>query len=269
MPSSSTLFSTPSASITQHPCRPHDAGCGGEEHADRDEVVFVQRGVFLKHVGRRTVTANPNHIVFFNRGEPYRVSHPVAGGDDCLVLTLNRPMLDSVLSECDPAACDRAARPFAVPNGPCSAGLFLAHSEFVRRIRAGELTDVGVEEAALSLARAALAHAHAIRGLRTRQPRVTTHAAHRDLAEAVEHLLSADYRSPMSLAEIARRVHASPYHLCRVFRQHVGLSIHAYRNHLRLRTALTALADRGRDLSRLALSLGYADHSHFSNQPRP
>ena len=55
----------------------------------------------------------------------------------------------------------------------------------------------------------------------------------------------------------------SPFHLARVFRRESGLTIHAYVHQLRLRTALERVMDR-EDLSRVAVDLGYATHSHFT-----
>jgi AraC-like DNA-binding protein len=51
----------------------------------------------------------------------------------------------------------------------------------------------------------------------------------------------------------------------RTFRAHEGLPIRRYLARLRLRLALEQLAEGGEDLTGLALDLGYADHSHFTN----
>jgi AraC-like DNA-binding protein len=73
------------------------------------------------------------------------------------------------------------------------------------------------------------------------------------------------FRSTLSLAEVARAVHYSPYHLARLFRREVGVPIHRYRSRLRLGAALERLAEGADDLTALALDLGYSSHSHFSN----
>jgi hypothetical protein len=36
------------------------------------------------------LVAEPVHALFLNRGEPYRVSHPITGGDECTVLDFRR-----------------------------------------------------------------------------------------------------------------------------------------------------------------------------------
>src|SRR5262245_11213134 len=68
-------------------CRPHDGACGAEEHTAANLLVFPLRGVFVKHhASRSRVVADPCHALLFAADQSYRVSHPVAGGDECLVL---------------------------------------------------------------------------------------------------------------------------------------------------------------------------------------
>jgi AraC-like DNA-binding protein len=76
-------------------------------------------------------------------------------------------------------------------------------------------------------------------------------------------LASCPSASP-SLATVARAVNSSPFHLSRVFRHEVGMSIHKYLVRLRLALALEWLADDTTGLSAVALGLGFASHSHFT-----
>ena len=62
----------------------------------------------------------------------------------------------------------------------------------------------------------------------------------------------------------SRQLDTSPYHLCRVLREGTGLTLHAYRLDLRVRTALELLSTERADLSRIALELGFSSHSHFT-----
>ena len=55
----------------------------------------------------------------------------------------------------------------------------------------------------------------------------------------------------------------SLFHLARQFRRHTGLSLHGYRQRLRLAAALQHLEDGERDLAGLAHELGYSSQSHF------
>ena len=66
------------------------------------------------------------------------------------------------------------------------------------------------------------------------------------------------------LAQIAAAAAASPFHLARRFRAETGSSLHGFRNRLRLGLALERLRQGERDLTRLALELGFSHHSHFT-----
>ena len=59
----------------------------------------------------------------------------------------------------------------------------------------------------------------------------------------------------------------SPFHAARLFRRYTGSSIHAYRDQLRVRAALPEIV-AGRRLDDLALKLGFASHSHFTDRFR-
>ena len=55
-----------------------------EECLTRTHLVFPYRGVYVHHTGQAETVADANQVVFFNESEPYRVSHPVEGGDASL-----------------------------------------------------------------------------------------------------------------------------------------------------------------------------------------
>ena len=74
-------------------CRPYCRAWGREEWNEAHQVVFVRAGAFVKWQGTRAVVADPNQILFFNREEGYRVSHPVDGGDDCTAFTFRWEIL--------------------------------------------------------------------------------------------------------------------------------------------------------------------------------
>lgn len=90
-----------------------------------------------------------------------------------------------------------------------------------------------------------------------------TAAPHRAVERACE-LLAAAPGQQLTLSEIGRAVHCSPFHLARAFRRSTGRSLHAHRMALRLALAVDRLAQGQQDLSALAAELGFASHSHFS-----
>lgn len=69
----------------------------------------------------------------------------------------------------------------------------------------------------------------------------------------------------LSVAEIAREVALSPYHLMRQFRSQVGMPMHAYQLQVRVERARRLLA-AGQAPADVALSVGFADQAHFSKR---
>lgn len=67
----------------------------------------------------------------------------------------------------------------------------------------------------------------------------------------------------LKVEELAEEVGCSPFHLTRLFQQHLGSSPHRYRLHLRLAIALQRLEHPGTRLVDLAFKLGFSSQSHF------
>ena len=102
-----------------------------------------------------------------------------------------------------------------------------------------------------------------------RTARVDGGATSRDtLVDRTRLVIAEDLGERLTLPELGRRVGSSPFHLARRFRRATGSSIHGYRTALRVRAALERVAGGERDLTGLALDLGFADHSHLTNTVR-
>src|ERR1700760_4923737 len=64
-----------------------------EECATSTYLVFPYEGAYVRHVGQAATVAEANQVLLFNEDEPYRVSHPVTGGDASLSIRLSVPAL--------------------------------------------------------------------------------------------------------------------------------------------------------------------------------
>lgn len=87
---------------------------------------------------------------------------------------------------------------------------------------------------------------------------------HRVLARKAKALMAVAIADPHPIAQVARALDTSPFHLAHVFRTEVGSSPHQYLVQLRLIAALRELRAGAPDLSKLALELGFCHHSHFT-----
>jgi AraC family transcriptional regulator len=117
---------------------------------------------------------------------------------------------------------------------------------------------MAVEEAVIALLGELLATIYGV------HPSLRLTAAHRDLAEAARAHLAIHFARKESLSEVSCALDCSVFHLCRVFRVHTGMTLHEYRQQLRVRHALESVTSRRIDLLDVALQLGYSGHSHFT-----
>jgi AraC-like DNA-binding protein len=262
-----SLYDSPIVSVRDYRCRAGRGGPAAEEHAALNQIVFVRRGAFCKHFGRRAVTADVNQAVFFAKGSTYRVSHPADCGDRGTVFVPSPRVLNDIIRELDPSIDDRPEWPFPFVTGPCDCGVFWRHHELVRRLEAAE-TDppepLWAGGTALRLIADVLEAAFARHGLPRKRRRHDTDADHADRAEAAKTYLASRLGERVTLGDVAGAVHASPFHLARVFQQRTGVPVHRYLTRLRLRAALERLAGGADDLTALALELGFSSHSHFA-----
>src|SRR5262245_56787255 len=89
----------------------------------------------------------------------------------------------------------------------------------------------------------------------------------RRLIARTKKFLEATFADPMRLADIAQAVGASPAYLTHAFSRVEGVPLHRYLMQLRLARALVELPD-ARDITTLALNLGFSSHSHFTSSFR-
>ena len=263
-----TLYESPLVRVQDYICRSAEGGPGEEEQYTADTIVLMRHGVFCKHFGRRAVTADVNHAIFFSKGSTVRVSHPSDCGDRGTVFTLAPRVLRDIIRELDPSVDDRPDRPFPFVTGPCDASAFWRHRELVQRLAAQEvqpLEHLWADVTALQLSADILEAAFKHRGAAPRPRRDVTDQEHADRAEAAKTFLASSLGLRVTLDDVARAVHASPFHFTRIFQQRVGVPVHRYLTRLRLRAALERLAEGENDLTALALDLGFSSHSHFAD----
>jgi AraC-like DNA-binding protein len=152
------------------------------------------------------------------------------------------------------------------PHGPCDARSFARHRQIVEYARRADADPVLIEESISMLLIGLMRAAYASRGSRSPRPSSDPRGARRrrDCAGAARLVLLARFRERITLDALAREVGVSGYHLCRIFRAHVGESIHQYLTDLRLRASLDALCEGKSPLAMLALDCGFSSQAHFT-----
>jgi len=253
-----TLAAAPGLRVEDYRCDGRSAST--DERIDGFELVFVRRGAFQVESARGRALADAQSMLLFHRGEQFRVTHPANCGDHCLIVGFDESLLADLFSRTPLLDDGRPEAPFAALHVACPPGLHAAALRLAKRLVAqGGDPLLAAEELAPLVARA-LETAPVAESASRRES-----AEASDLAEAVRLALARRLGDRLPLAELAAPLGVSPYHLARVFRRQTGTSIHQYRLELRLREAFGRLLAGERDLTGLALDLGFADHAHFTN----
>jgi AraC-like DNA-binding protein len=248
-----SLLETRTVTVRDVSCRGSARHPAGEEHAHETQLVFPYRGAYVRHLGGDDAVAEANQVLFFNAGEGYRVSHPVAGGDSSLTVLV----ADEWLAELAPpdVLADAPVPRFRRQRLRIDARTQVLTALLRHGLSGGIAEPLEAEGLALTLVQRALG------------PR-TTHAAgatavRRRLVDRAKLVLAGDLARRWTLAEIAAELRASPVYLTQVFQQVEGLPLYRYQLRLRLARALDLLGEYD-DLTGLGLDLGFSSHSHFS-----
>lgn len=262
------LFASPQVAVGEFHCEPDDPRWWEENCADEGYfLAFPGTTVVIAQAGRAPAVASRNEVVLYNQGQSYRRGLVDPSGDHCAFLMLAPSLLAEIAAAVGShAGGERVA--FSSHVGPVSPGTFLLQRLIVRTLRGGEVGDgLRMEEALYRLIfDVAQVGFPAVHGARPR--RRHTLRAHALIVEQTKSLLAKRFAERLVLAEVARELHVSPFHLGRIFRARTGFAVHEYRDQLRLRVALDRILERDVMLAGLALELGYASHSHFTDSFR-
>ncbi len=229
-------------------------------------LVFPKTAVRITQFGVDSVVANTTNAILYDPGREHRRDVVDPAGDHCVFIGLAPAHLAGVAARWDPDVGLEDPTRFSFPGmfAPTDPQTVLLERQIERYLASPPVDRLLVEE---SVCRVVDRTMRAGYRLWNGAPAVksATRMTHAELAEAAAEVLSTSFREQRTLADLARDVLTSPFHLARVFRMRTGSSLHAYRTQLRLRSALDHLCDPGVDLTEVALESGFSSHSHFTD----
>lgn len=221
-------------------------------------MVFTRRGVWALHSGGRTHIGDPLQAMLWNGNAEFRVHHPIGGVDDCTVLRLTPAGAEALRVLQNQA--DRAVQKplFARTSKTLSTRGFARHWRLLNLARQSAPDRLAIEQSALDLLIETTA-------CDTESPEDPPAATAMHLSQCVREVIAKHYREALSLAVIASKVGCSPFYLARQFKRCMGVSVHQALIAWRLRVGLERVLDQPEQLSRIALDLGFASPSHFTD----
>jgi len=248
-----TLFENETLQIGLFEARPLSDACGDVERQDRYAIALPLSGLFSKHDSPgRHVIGTPSHAVFFAADTPYRVGFPGGIGDRALTLRFGAALAPEWLDT-------RSTGEAPASNALLSANVMMLRNLLWTRLERTEADEFEAEALGLDLLDLSL---HSVR--RGGSPlRPQTRARRTRALERVKEAVALAPARKWTVAGLAAVANLSPFHLCHVFRDAVGISIHDYVMHERLAQTLDPVLDGG-DLTAIALGAGFNSHSHFT-----
>ncbi len=229
-------------------------------------LVFPRTPLLVVDGASKAAVVDASTVRFYNRGQSFRRRSLCDAGARCDWFSYDRESVAEAVRPFDAAVDARHENPFARSQACVDAALYFMQRRVFLHASSGAADPLHVEEAMQALLARAVAASYARRDA----PREPSGArrAQVEIVEEVERTLAVRFREHLTLSEIAAQVGCSPFHLARIFRAHTGTSVHAHRLRLRLCAALDEICDGSRELTDIALELGFASHSHLTDSFR-
>jgi AraC family transcriptional regulator len=227
-------------------CHEVSYGSGGtlDIHAHASAfIAFAMDGRYRESACGLELDCLPRSIVFHPPGE----EHAVAVGDGplrCLIVELDAGEIRRRYDAAPPTTL------LKVDGGPMAAILTNLYGELRHTDACSSLAIQGLVLQFL----AALSRTDCSDGERVREPWV----------DRVTEILRDQFRSHLTLEEIAGEVGAAPARVSAVFRRVYHRSIAEEQRRLRVEFARERLRDRDASLADIALEAGFSDQPHFS-----
>jgi AraC family transcriptional regulator len=259
------VFESPVARVGRFRCAVSDSRFHYTGPTQNALVAFPRSAVIIRHAGSREFVADPTISTIYNVGQEYTRDAVSSDGDRSEWFAVRPRVAAEIVSRFDPRAADRQDRPYTHEFAAVDSQLYLTQRAFYSRLSRGTIDTLEAEETIIGIVAAFLRRAYE-KPRTGAKPRPSE--AHLDIVQRARTLLLNSLTQKVTLASLAKSLGVSEFHLCRVFHEVTGMTLHGFRTEVRLRRGLELLGDSGADITRVALDLGFSSHSHFTETVR-
>ena len=247
--SAAVEWQTPSVMITAKSSRCPAGGWCGPHERNNVGIGLVRHGAWQRRINGAETIVDPVTGYCFRPGETIEVAH------------FNDEVHTGTIIDIDPEHAAPVLAELAQVSGPfvITPQINLAHRMLIGACRSADADAVEIEDRTLTLISAVVAQRYP--GFPCHARRATSTARRRVVTAVCEHLYDSQH---VSLVDLAQAVHYSPFHLSRLFREVVGVTISEYRTRLRMHQVMLRLGEGAPALAQLAAETGFSDHSHMT-----
>jgi AraC-like DNA-binding protein len=245
-------------------------------------LAFPRNPVWIQFAGGEPVLADQTRVMLHRMNQRYR-RLPVGGrADHCRYIAISDDTARGIIGASLPRAAEAETFTFGGPYIGIGPDAFYRFKTSIHAaVRDGDAWR-GAEATFAMVAHAArMAHAPieppvsvsmaSGRSARSARPaRRNTADARRALVEEAKALIVGEIigGGDVALAAVAARLHTSPWHLTRTFREVTGVPMHRWLTDVRLRIGLDLLLETDAPITALAHRLGFASHAHLTTSFR-
>jgi AraC-like DNA-binding protein len=222
--------------------------------------VFPRTSVWIEQEGRRPFVSDPTHAVLYNRQHHYTRRPISRDGDRSDWFGVSADLHRQVQAGFEPARADCSELTFRTGQAATDAATYRLQRQIFEYVRRHPHPDaLAVEESVIHLLQRVLTCVYGVRS----EP-LPASKRHVTLVEDARAHLATHYAVNQTLNDVAGALDCSVFHLCRVFRKYTRMTLHEYRQQLRVRHALEPVTSGSADLLSVALGHGFSGHSHFT-----
>ncbi len=242
-----------------HRCNGRATGSLGEEATSRNEIAFPLSGAYVRRCSHSVDVADPTTALFFQKDMPYEIDHPICGGDATLVVQ----DLQSDFNE----KPDDETKGGSNEHRPFIGSHHLTSGEWRTVIGLHDAIHQPDQPSRLFFDETLILLTHQLCSSRDKCASGTfrfgqNHQRHDVIRRALLYI-NQHYCDQFSIDDIARSVGSSPFHLCRLFKQQTGLTLHGYQLRRRIRESINILRYTHVPVADIALDMGFSSQSHF------
>ena len=256
-----TLYRSDFYRILNFKCRCQDCLTSKPEYNDSFCISFVRKGNFIFNVFRRSLDSFTGTVLITKPEGERTVTHGHAVPDECTILELNREFYTSVKEQFplvrflrDPDLHSTLIR--------SHAGLETCHLLMWKLLQKGRVSQLKMDSLATEIIRLTLESISDTPSFPSIHPKLKKN--HLTTMEKAREYLAAHSTEDISLLQLARHCHLSPFHFNRIFKAFTFCTPHQYLMSLRLKQAELFLREKRVPVADIAFTSGFNSIEHFS-----
>ena len=255
------MYSSDFYRIMDFKCRCVDCSVSKPEYSNSFCISFVRKGNFLFNVFRQSLDSFSGCVLITKPGYEHTVTHTHSTPDECSIFDFNKDFSNEI-------ALMYGKTKFFLDND--------IHSTLVKTSPELEWLHYYIYQLLIDKAGSKLQLDNMVMEIVHRvllavtdykpDERITPQLKknHLHTIELAKLYMSSHFNDDISLMEIAKHCHVSPFHFSRIFKTFTGTSPHQFLLAIRLQHAALLLQDTNLPVADIAFSVGFNSIEHFN-----